>query len=187
MNYGNFETDGLVEQRKELDSLLMSNPDMEKKVQGLIRKVLAQVKKDVGEAAQKSSVMKSDPRQSYKAVRTLVYKRILGGNVNILRKKKASGKTSDYTPDRTGRMGERGGNRRPVSERTKQINGYVGSDRGFILRFLNAGTVERHTRYGSRGHIDARPFFGASSKQAMEKAAEDLCKMIDELIQKELK
>ena len=37
---GAFEVDGLVKQREELERLLMSNPEMEKKVQGLIRKVL---------------------------------------------------------------------------------------------------------------------------------------------------
>ena len=42
---GAFEVDGLVKQREELERLLMSNPEMEKKVQGLIRKVLLQARK----------------------------------------------------------------------------------------------------------------------------------------------
>ena len=38
-----FEIDGFVQQQKELEALLMSNPAMEKKVQALIRKVLMQL------------------------------------------------------------------------------------------------------------------------------------------------
>ena len=78
----NLEIDGIVEQRKELDKILMSNPKMEKQVQKLIRKVLMEVRRHIGNAAKSS--MKSDPRQAYKAVKTAVYRQILGGSVSIL-------------------------------------------------------------------------------------------------------
>ena len=42
---GAFEVDGLVKEKKNLEALMMSNPAMEKKVQALVRKVLATVKK----------------------------------------------------------------------------------------------------------------------------------------------
>lgn len=208
-----FDVDGLVQQRKELDALLMSNPAMEKKVQGLIRKVLMAARRAVARAAQQPSVMKTDPRQAYKAVRTAVYRRILGGNVNILRKKRA-GAMGAYTSPRTLEPGQRGGNRRSRSERTAALQSYQGSDRGFILRFLNAGTRERFIKFhydsrranvnrgirggnvrkygittntGSRGSIAPRNWFAKNSIVAMEGAAAVLEYLIDELIEKELK
>lgn len=207
-----FEVEGFVEQRKELDRLLMSNPAMEKKVQGLIRKVLAAVKKSLGQAARDK--MNSDPRHAYKAIRTAVYKRILGGNVNILNKRRASSAGGSYTPTRTLRSGQRGGNRKERSERTYRLESYEGSDRGFILRFLNAGTNDRYINFfpdsrrehvhrgsqggnmkkygktintGRRGRIAARNWFGSRSQQEMEAAANNLEKFIDALIQQELK
>ena len=208
----NFQVEGFVEQRKELEKLLMSNPAMEKKVQGLIRKVLNEVRKNIGNAAQDSSVMKSDPRQAYKAVRSAVYKRILGGQVNILRRRRAAA-GGTYTPTRTLRSGQRGGNRRERSERTMRLESYTGADRGFVLRFLNAGTASRGVKFaynearenvhrgsqggniqkygkttntGSRGRIEPRNFFGNRSQQEMENAARNLEVLIDELIKKEL-
>ena len=196
-----FETEGFVEQRKELERLMMSNPEMEKKVQGLIRKVLAEVRKRIGDVAK--SEMNADPRQAYKAVRSVIYKRILGGNVNILNKKRASGGGS-YTPTRTLKSGQRGGNRKARSERTMKLESYYGSDRGFILRFLNAGTQDRvvdfiphenrkpskwnkHPNTGFRGRIAPRNFFGNRSHQEMENAAENLTQLIDQLIAEEMK
>ena len=199
-----FEVEGFVEQRKQLDALLMSNPAMEKKVQGLIRKVLAEVRKAMGDAAKDS--MDADPRKAYKAVRSVVYKRILGGNVNILNKKRASGGGGSYTPNRTLKSGQRGGNRKARSERTRKLESYYGSDRGFVLRFLNAGTPgnrnlqnfrydpkrkedkwNKHPNTGYRGHIAPRNFFGNRSRQEMEAAAENLTTLLDKLIAEELK
>lgn len=207
-----FEVEGFVEQRKELDRMLMSNPAMEKKVQGLIRKVLSAVKKNLGQAAKEK--MKSDPRHAYKAIRTAVYKRILGGNVNILNKRRASSSGGGYTPTRTLKSGQRGGNRRARSERSYKLESYEGSDRGFVLRFLNAGTEERTINFlpdsrreqvhrgsqggnikkygktintGHRGRISARNWFGSRSHSEMENAANNLEQLIDKLIQQELK
>jgi hypothetical protein len=189
----------------------MSNPAMEKKVQALIRKVLGAVRKSVGQAARDK--MGSDPRKAYLAVRSAIYKRILGGNVNILRKKRATAGSSSYTPTRTLRSGQRGGNRRNRSERTKNLEAYYGSDRGFILRFLNQGTNERVINFttdenrenvhrgsrggnirkygktintGSRGRIAARNWFGPRSQKEMEHAAETLTQYIDKLIKETL-
>ena len=208
-----FDVEGFVEQKKELEKLMMSNPAMEKKVQGLIRKVLAEVRKHLGRAA--ADAMKSDPRKAYLAVRSSVYRRILGGNVNILRKKRASGGGGAYTPTKTLKSGQRGGNRRLRSGRTKNLESYYGSDRGFILRFINAGTTDRvindfkvdearenvhrgsrggnlqkygkTINTGSRGRIAARNFFGNRSHQEMMNAAENLTNLIDKLIADELK
>lgn len=210
-----FEVEGFVEQSKALDKLLMSNPEMEKKVQGLIRKVLNEVRKSIGQASRQPNVMKTDPREAYKAVRAAVYKRILGGNVNILSKRRASANGGSYTPTKTMKSHQRGGNRRPRGGRTMKLESYFGSDRGFVLRFLNSGTQERVVKSfniddarvhvhrgsrggnvrkygktvntGSRGMIKARNFFVHASQTAMAGAAENLTQMIDTLIKQELK
>ena len=181
---GNVQIDGLVKQRQELEQLMMSNPAMEKRVQGLIRKVLLEARRTISNKAKTD--IKADPRKAYKAVKTAVYKRILGGSVSILNKKRA-GATSLYEPPRTLQAGQRGGNRRSRSMRTEQVMSYQGADRGFILRFLNAGTDQRQTRFGNRGSISPRNFFANSSQPAMQKAAEQLGTLIDEMIKNEIR
>ena len=74
----------------------------------------------------------------------------------------------------------------PRSRRTEDLLTYQGSERGFILRFLNAGTNGRESRIGNRGSIAPRNFFAASSHTAMQKAAEQLDTLIQDLIKKEL-
>ena len=191
---GAFEVDGLVKQKEALESLMMSNPAMEKKVQGLIRKVLIAARREVAKAAQQPSVMKSDPRQAYKAVKSAVYKRILGGSISILNRKNAKcGGT--YEPPRRGTKDPfgRGGNRVPRGQRTQQVMSYQGAERAFILRFMNAGTDVRDagTRggrlSGNRGRIAPRNFFATSSHTAMMKAAEQLTILIDDMIKNEIK
>lgn len=179
---GDIYTEGFVELQKDLDKLLLSNPEMEKKVQDIVRKVLVQVRANMTQEAR--SAMQDDPRKANRAVRSMVYRQILGGQVNILNKKKA-GAAGDYEPTRTLRTGQRGGNRRPRSERTKRLQGYMGSDRGFVLRFINAGTASRTTKYGSRGAIAGNNWFGRRSQQAMENAANALAYFIDNLIKEE--
>jgi hypothetical protein len=186
----NIQVDGFVKQRQELESLLMSNPAMEKKVQGLIRKVLLAVRREVSKNAK--DVMKSDPRKAYKAVKSTVYRQILGGSVSLYNKRHAKGGNT-YEPSRKLRTGQRGGNRVPRSQRTQQMMSYDGSDRAFILRFLNQGTSNREAGSrgghlsGNRGRISPRNFFSTSSHTAMQKAARELTTLIDDLIKKEMK
>lgn len=135
-----FVLEGLQELSQKLDQLLLSNPDMEKKVQDIIGKALSKAKKNVSAAI--AAKIENDPRQAYKAVRRTVYRRILGGNINILARKRA-GSASNYTPTRTLQSGQRGGNRMTRSERTMRMESYGGQDRGFILRFLDSGTQGR--------------------------------------------
>ena len=141
---GNFVVEGLQEQMKQLDALLASNPDMEKRMQAVVRKVLSkaqsQMRNDI------HAGLPHDPRQAYKAVRKAVYRRILGGNINILRKNRASGKTTSYVPTRTLKSGQRGGNRKLRSERTLRMDSYAADDRGFILFWLNSGTQQRNVK-----------------------------------------
>lgn len=197
----NLQIDGLVKQRQELESLLMTNPNMEKKVQKIVRTVLSRVRKDVSQAAR--GAMGADPRQAYKAVKTAVYRQILGGNVSILNKKRGSTQFSAYEPPR--KPSRRGGNRRTRSPRTDDLIHYAGPDRAFILRFLNQGTNPRvikdfkydesrkvdkwnkHPNTGFRGAIRPRNFFRLTSHSAMRKASQELQQLIDELIKQEMK
>ena len=46
------QTEGFVQQSRELDHLMMSNPDMENMVRRLIRKVIAKARKDMSEGSE---------------------------------------------------------------------------------------------------------------------------------------
>lgn len=131
-----FEVTGLAELSKKLDALLMKDPKMEKKIQHIIGRALRKAEKKM-ESYVDTSVLKSDPRHAAKAIRYTVYRRILGGNLNILHGKQR-GAATGYTPERHPSSG-RGGNRKARSERTIRMEGYEGADRSFILRFQNAG------------------------------------------------
>ena len=143
---GNFVVEGLQEQMKQLDALLASNPEMEKKMRRVISKVMIKAQKRMQKEVAADPGLKNDPRNAAKAVRKSVYRRILGGNINILRKSRATEGASNYTPTRTLKSGQRGGNRRLRSERTFRMDSYNASDRGFILFWLNSGTEARQER-----------------------------------------
>ena len=178
----------LVNQIKALDAVMMTDSGMEEKVRHLIREVVIEARTKVSQAA--SSAMASDPRGSARAVRNVVYKQILGANINIYNKKRGSGtQQTTYTPPRTLQPGQRGGNRVPRGERTKQVDGYEARQRGFILRFINSGAYGRvaGTRggklSGNRGDIAARDFFSGSAESDMTEAADRLANMISEEIE----
>jgi hypothetical protein len=210
---GNFVVEGLVEQMKQLDALLASNPDMEKRMQNVIRKVLtkaqSKMRKDV------STDLPRDPRNAAKAVRKAVYRRLLGGNINILRKRRATEGASSYTPTRTLKSGQRGGNRRLRNERTMRMDSYSASDRGFILFWLNSGTQARNekgfkkdphrsavkrgsqggdiskygktTNSGARGKIAARNVFASHIISLGEFIDKELIKEFGDLMQSQTK
>ena len=192
------EIEGLDEQVKQLRRMMSENPYFRRRVNAVIKTVLSTARKQVAQQAQ--GAMDSDPRHAYKAVRTAVYRRILGGNLNILQKRKA-GAPGNYQKPRKG-LPKRGGNRWGRSERTKQLEGYEGADRGFILRFINAGASNRairsytdssgtrhdlltHAKGGSRGNISARNWFGQASQQALENASASMQDFIDQIINEE--
>lgn len=204
---GQFKVDGLVKQREELEHLLTSDPLMEKRIQALIRKVLGHARANLRKEAASGLRMDSDPRMAYKAVRFAVYKRLLGGQVNILQSFRTSSGGFYYEPPRHPSV--RGGNRRPQSMRTKKLMSYEGPDRGFILRFLNQGTKSRNIehlvgikrfdgthkfrwsndngRYGNRGSIKARHWFGNASLRELQAVAGEMTTLIDDLIKQEIK
>lgn len=199
---GTITVTGLSEFEAQLKKIKTDNPGFEKRLRGVIRKVLGEVRAKMQQSAQADLQMQSDPRKAYKAVRHAVYKRLFGGQVNIL----PSSKTvkGHYEPPRKG-LPARGGNRRPRSQRTQDLLDYEGISRGFVLRFLNAGTKGRYAGYGRngrtqadydrfimnhdgrgfRGSIAARNWFGPRSHQELENAAGRIQEIIDRVINKE--
>ena len=76
---GNFVVEGLQEQMKQLDALLASNPEMEKRMRRVISKVMVKAQKWTQKEI--AGDLPNDPRHAAKAVRKAVYRRILGGNM----------------------------------------------------------------------------------------------------------
>lgn len=183
----------IVEQNKVLEQALSTNPKTQNVLRKLIRKVIMQARASVVAGIKFDN---GDPRGSARAVRTAVYKKILGANINIYNSRKAHGSTT-YEPPR--HPSHRGGNRRTRSGRTQQIMSYGALDRGFILRWVNSGTKGRYSGYGRngktaaeydrfvlrtggrgwRGSIAARNFFRGAGEQALVRAADALANLID--------
>ena len=178
---------------------MSTDPKMRKVIQQHIREALFEARRDVMAAFP----AEHDPRQARRAIRTSVYDKVLGGNINILTGKIAHG-TNNYEPQRKLVPGQRGGNRRKRSQRTQQVMSYAPLDRGFILRFVNSGTKTRvigfrntlkgnRTRYenrvyrinrgdkartGNRGAIAPRNWFKQSAESALGEAAQNIADMI---------
>ena len=173
----------IVEQRKVLEQALSTNPKTQKALQKLIRKALMEVKPQLVAAAR--GAMGSDPRGAANGIRLSVYKKILGGNANILNMRKKAGNPTTYEPPRKLQPHQRGGNRVLRGKRTDTVMHYGPHDRQFILRFINSGTSDRMagTRggrlSGNRGSIAARNFFGSAGSSALTKAADNLATLID--------
>lgn len=174
-----------IPQSARLEHLLIVNGEMEKKVRSIIQKELAKARTALAKDAK--SAVPNDPRQAYKAVRRGIYKRVLGGNLNILAQKRA-GTPHAYVKQRKldRNPHQRGGNRMPRSERTKKLDSYWGKDRGFILRYLNDG-ADRTGNTSNRGRIAARRWFPGASHKELEAAAERIAQLIDEEIKKATK
>jgi len=164
-----------------LATLFVTNPETRKRIRKIIREEMKDAAKRLREDARDPLVMQSDPRKAYKAVKSTVYRKVLGGNVSILNRRKAGARyqlVRERKLDKNPHMW--GGNRRPRSQRTEALESYYGADRGFVLRFLNSGTAQRHTIYGNRGSIAARNWFTDVAPKEMDLAAENLSAVIEE-------
>ena len=172
----------ILEQQRVLEAALSTNPKTQKALQKLIRKALMEVRPQLVSAAR--GAMGNDPRGAANGIRLSVYKKILGGNVNILNSRKAGAPTS-YEPPRKLKHHQRGGNRVPRGQRTNTVMHYGPHDRQWILRFINSGTSDRMAGSrggrlsGNRGSIAARNFFGRAGSSALTKAADNLATLID--------
>lgn len=201
---GAITIEGLSELDAKLKQLRTDYPEFDKRLRGVIRKVLGEARANLRKDAATGLQMKSDPRHAYKAVRFAVYKHILGGQVNILNSRKAGGETG-YRPARTLTPGQRGGNRRKREARNLDV--YEGQDRGFILRWLNDGMTKtnpraikftenskrkvdkwnKHPNSGNRGVISPRNWFGNASLRELQKVSAEMQDLIDKIINDEFK
>lgn len=173
----------VLDQKQVLEQALSTNPKTQKALQKLIDKALKEIRPEV--IANVRASLGSDPRGAAQGLRRIVYKKLLGGDINILNpRRKAKGSIS-YEPPRKLQPGQRGGNRVPRSRRTDDVMHYGPLDRQWILRIVNSGTTDRMagTRngrlHGNRGAISARNFFGRAGTAALMKAADNLAAMID--------
>lgn len=183
---GAITIDGIDELNRKLEQMKTQGTGFEKRLREAIRKIMGEARANLQKDAASGLQMQSDPRHAYKAVRYAVYKRIFGGQVNILQSRRAGNRTS-YEPERKIREGQRGGNRMMRSRRTENLMSYEGKDRGFILRFLNQGTTQRTSYGGNRGSIAARRWFGSASQRQLEASAAKLQQIIDKVINEEFK
>ena len=185
-----------------LQAAMTTDPKMRKVMQKHIRKELWKARKEMIDSV---NFANGDPRQSLRAIRNSVYDKILGGQINIKKAKSEHGGGNSYTPPRKLTPGQRGGNRRPRSERTEQINRGSPLDRGWILNILNKGTKTRvigfrntvkgnrdrynarvtrihggdTSRTGNRGSIAPRNWFMPAAERALSMALERISKMIE--------
>ena len=171
----------IVEQKQVLEQALSTNPKTQKVLQKLIRQVIIEAREKV---VGNIKFDNGDPRQTARAVRTSVYRKILGANINVYNGRKAHG-SNNYEAPRTLRQGQRGGNRVPRGRNTERMLRYAPNDRQMILRWVNSGTGERTagTRGGriggNRGSIAARNFFSRTGDRALVQAADKLATLID--------
>ena len=185
-----------------LQAAMTTDPKMRKAVQQHIREALWEARKEMINSI---NFANGDPRQSLRAIRNSVYEKVLGGQINIKKAKSEHGGGNSYTPPRKLVPGQRGGNRRPRSERTEQINRGSPLDRQWILNILNKGTKTRvigfrntvkgnRTRYenrvyrinrgdkahtGNRGAIAPRNWFMQSAESALGNAAANIAEIIE--------
>lgn len=186
----------IVEQKEILEQALSTNPKTQKALQKLIRKVIMEARTETMSAIH---FQNGDPHKSVRSIRTSVYKKILGANINIYNSKKAHGKVS-YAPSLMQRpMHARGGNRMKRGPLTQRMLSYGPFDRGMILRCVNAGTQVRYALSGrmskrgfnasngaKRGSIEPRNFFRQAGEPTLVRAADALANLIDEELYKML-
>ena len=183
----------VLEQKQVLEKALSTNPKTQAALRKLIRRVIKQARADTIKNIRFDN---GDPHGARQSIRTAVYKKILGANINIYNSKKAHAATT-YEPPR--HPSHRGGNRMKRSKTTERYMSYGPLDRGFILRWVNSGTrvryagfgrngrteadyerfVLNHNGKGNRGSITARNFFRGAAEPSLVKAADALANLID--------
>lgn len=176
------DTKRIVKQIGSLEKLTTTNPEMLEKIRRI-------VSDDVWKA--RNSVVRNlypvflngDPNEARRSIRRVVYRKIIGANLNIYNMRRGTAKFTYRQPERIaskiGQPKKRGGNRTRRTEKTARIQGYEPKARGFILRWVNAGTDERTTKYGYRGAIATRDFFEPAAKAALEVVAVHVCRVIE--------
>lgn len=189
------DTQMLENQRLALQACMTVDSELAKRLRECIFQELKRIRNDVAGGLKFAN---GDPRGTRGAVKRYVAGKYLGGVVSILDGKKSGSKNS-YEAPRKLRPGQRGGNRMLRSQRTDDMLHYGPDERGFILRFVNSGTNPRYANGRNvsgrnmrnffklqeegdyyRGSIAARNFMDRLGSPSMQKAVDNLSKMIDE-------
>lgn len=159
----------------------------EKKIRNALRAELKIARKDVIDKARQA--LPNDPRKSYLAVKKIVYRKGLGGNISLYDKSRAKMMSISGSTSSGGRSGIR--RHRKISKRTRQINGYTGLNRAFILRFIEGGTDGRWTKNmrssAYRGVIRPRPFFKSAVQKALSDASIRFNVRLEKMIRRAIK
>ena len=155
----------------DLGKMLLSKDDpMHQQLRTIIRKEIKAARSRVSGDVHAS--VSNDPRAAYRAVRHTVYKSVFGGTLNILSPRRAGAR---YQLQRTRKLDanphQRGGNRRPRTQRTEALETYYGKDRGFVL---NA------RRSGNRGSISGRGVFSTSALFQSQAAIEAISEAFEQ-------
>ena len=186
----------LENQMHALQACMTVDSDINKRLRELIFQELKRVRNDIAGGLKFAN---GDPRGTRGAVKRYVASKYLGGVVSIL-DGKASGSKNSYEAPRKLRPGQRGGNRMLRSQRTDDILHYGPDERSFILRFVNSGTAPRYAAGRNvsgkgnrraffkmqeegdyyRGSIAPRNFMSRLGSPSMQRALENLSKMVDE-------
>ena len=171
----------ITELKLQLKSIYPDELVKESTLKNAINKALSEIRNTV-----RSAVRSSFPTNKHKmdqAVSIMKYKSIWGGNVNIYGRRIAG------TPIAINKIRKR---HRYISERTKQVEGYQGRDRAFILKVFEFGTTNgqrmaglRSSKggYGNRGVITAKNIFANSAPRVTEISQQKIERVI-ETIQK---
>jgi hypothetical protein len=189
------DTQMLENQRLALQACMTVDSELAKRLRECIFQELKAARNTISQGIKFAN---GDPRGTRGAVKRYVAGKYLGGVVSILDGKKSGSKNS-YEAPRKLRPGQRGGNRMLRSQRTDDMLHYGPDERGFVLRFINSGTNPRYANGRNvsgrnmrnffklqeegdyyRGSIAARNFMDRLGSPAMQKAVDNLSKMIDE-------
>ncbi len=180
-NSGDVEVSGFTDNLETFGRIMTDDPQMASIFKKLIRNVLKEARNKLSQDAK--NYMKSDPRKAARAVKYSVYKSLFGGNVSILQKKAGTaGHRWLWIRGKKLQPGQRGGNRILRDGERSRLDQYFGADRGFALRFINGGTVQRTSMYGNRGSIKQTNWFGHSAPGKIEEAASQVADAINEYI-----
>ena len=176
-------SDAIELQVKQIESMMTDNPELRKKLQDAIREDVWKARNTV--VSNMTRVFANgDPAEARRAVRNIVYEKILGANLNIMNMKKGTAQWKVRQIDRKVEQNPkmRGGNRIKRSFKTTRMHGYEGKARGMILRWVNSGVGDRVTRYGNRGSIAARNFFEPLAGAALNVVSQHLAQIIEQEI-----
>ena len=178
--------EGVIELNvKNIESMMTENPEMRARLMEVVKADMLKARNAV--VRNMSGIFKNgDPMEARRSVRRVVYEEVLGGNLNILNMQRGTASWKYLSKEKKVQKNPHmvGGNRRKKSPKTYRMEGYEGKARGMILRWVNKGTNTRDTKYGNRGAISSRNFFGPIAGAALNVVSQHLAAMIEEKIVK---